>query len=180
MNSKLKSDKKYLQRLLNFAGYPCGAVDGVVGLKTLSAISRWEQDEDDAKAICKLDERSEGNISTLVPELQKALRVWFRDKVLPWCKQQGLECKIICGTRTIAEQDALYAKGRTTAGPKVTNARGGSSLHNFAIAADLGLFKDGKYLESDVKYDALNKACGNPTGCEWGGSWKSLHDAPHY
>lgn len=42
MNSKLKSDKKYLQRLLNFAGYPCGKVDGVIGLKTLNAISRWD------------------------------------------------------------------------------------------------------------------------------------------
>lgn len=175
MNSKLKTDKRYLQRILNFAGYDCGKVDGIVGLKTLNAISRWEQDEDDARSICKLDERSEGNLTTMLPICQKLIRKWFRDKVLPWAEKRGVIVKIICGTRTYAEQDKLYNQR-----PKVTNARGGQSFHNFGIAADLGIWANGKYQEGDKLYRDLYTACGAPDGFTWGGNWKSIVDTPHY
>jgi len=38
--------------------------------------------------------------------------------------------------RTLECQDELYAQGRTTSWKIATNARGGDSLHNFALAAD--------------------------------------------
>ncbi len=61
--------------------------------------------------------------------------------------------KIISGTRThMQEQDALYARRRTAPGPRVTNARGGYSNHNFGIAWDIGLFRGGKYLEDSPLY----------------------------
>jgi peptidoglycan LD-endopeptidase CwlK len=41
------------------------------------------------------------------------------------------------GLRTWAEQDALYAQGRTTPGPIVTHAAPGYSWHNFGCAVDL-------------------------------------------
>lgn len=41
---------------------------------------------------------------------------------------------IVQDYRTYAQQDALYAKGRTTSGSIVTNAKGGQSNHNFALA----------------------------------------------
>lgn len=37
--------------------------------------------------------------------------------------------RLICGLRTYDEQDKLYAKR-----PRVTNARGGQSMHNFGVA----------------------------------------------
>lgn len=94
--------------------------------------------------------------------------------------QNGLEVKIIQGTRSYAEQDALYRLR-----PKVTNARGGYSMHNFGIAFDIGIFQNGKYLDdvsktADVQYKAVYTACGAPDGMEWGGNWTSLKDYPHY
>jgi hypothetical protein len=43
------------------------------------------------------------------------------------------------GVRTFAEQDALYAQGRTRKGLRVTNAKGGQSYHNYGLAADCAL-----------------------------------------
>ena len=42
--------------------------------------------------------------------------------------------RIAQGLRTFAEQDALYAQGRTKPGKKVTNAKGGQSVHNYGFA----------------------------------------------
>ena len=46
------------------------------------------------------------------------------------------------GLRTIDEQNALYAQGRTKAGPIVTNAKGGSSYHNYGLAFDFCIVVD--------------------------------------
>lgn len=181
MEQKLLTDTKYLQRLLNFAGYSCGEVDGIRGRKTNKAIEEWLIDEDAyKKKYGALDSRSEQNLSTLLPICQAYIRAWFKDKVSSWAKQNAVEVKIICGTRTYKEQDELYAKGRTTKGPKVTNAKAGYSLHNFGIAFDIGIFDSGKYLTSDLMYDKLFNDCGTPEEFYWGGNFKSLHDAPHY
>lgn len=54
------------------------------------------------------------------------------------------------GIRTYAEQDALYAKGRDADGnvidkaAVVTNAKGGESPHNWGMAIDVTLVKEGK------------------------------------
>jgi peptidoglycan L-alanyl-D-glutamate endopeptidase CwlK len=52
-------------------------------------------------------------------------------------KQTGYNWLVVQGRRTIAEQNALYAKGRTAGGSVVTNAKGGSSPHNFGLAVDM-------------------------------------------
>ena len=49
----------------------------------------------------------------------------------------GIEIKVITGTRSYAEQDALYAKGRTSPdADKVTNAKGGHSNLYFFVASN--------------------------------------------
>lgn len=58
-------------------------------------------------------------------------------------------------------------------------------MHNFGVAFDIGLFQDGKYLDevsktADREYIALHEAIGSPYRMEWGGSWKSIVDYPHY
>ena len=177
MNEVLLKDTAYLQRLLNFAGYDCGTVDGIRGRKTNNAIEQWLLDEDKyIKRYGKLDDRSEKNLQTIIPFLQRDIRRWFKEKVEPWMQKNNVVVKIICGTRTYAEQDALYAKR-----PKVTNARGGYSLHNFAVAFDVGIFDaKGAYFEDDKWYKKLVDECGCPDEMLNGGDWKSLKDYPHY
>ena len=91
------------------------------------------------------------------------------------------------GLRTIEQQDALYAQGRTTAGPIVTNAKGGTSYHNYGLAADFAVKKDGKLSwEDKVDVDADGEPdyrevgeIGESLGLEWGGRWKKP-DLPHF
>lgn len=45
--------------------------------------------------------------------------------------------------RTFKEQDSLYAKGRTAAGKKVTNAKAGQSYHNYGFAVDFCIIYNG-------------------------------------
>jgi peptidoglycan LD-endopeptidase CwlK len=124
------------------------------------------------------DSRTESNIKTLHPRVQKAARS-FMSAACSICKQQGYEVKIISGTRTYAEQDALYAQGRTVAGKKVTNAKAGFSNHNFGIAFDIGIFQNKKYFGDHRLYDELG-VLGESLGLVWGGRWKSFPDKPHF
>ncbi len=56
----------------------------------------------------------------------------------------GYEWLVCQGRRSIAEQNALYAQGRTAPGKVCTKAKGGQSAHNFGLAADLCPIKDGE------------------------------------
>lgn len=126
----------------------------------------------------KFDERTERNISTLHPRAQKKARE-FMQLVAPLMARKNVVVKIISGLRTYAEQDALHAKGRTTAGPKVTNAKAGYSNHNFGTAWDIGLFKSGLYLAQSPLYKEVGEIS-RSLGLNWGGDWKSFVDLPHY
>jgi peptidoglycan L-alanyl-D-glutamate endopeptidase CwlK len=61
----------------------------------------------------------------------------------------------------------------------VTNARGGHSNHNFGIAFDVGVFEGGQYLDESPKYNAVG-VVGMDLGLEWGGTWKTIQDEPHF
>jgi len=91
----------------------------------------------------------------------------------------GATIKIISGTRTFAEQDRLYRQGRDLPGPKVTNARGGQSNHNFGVAWDIGIFQSGQYLDDSPLYAQVG-GIGKGSGLEWGGDWSSFPDEPHF
>ena len=61
--------------------------------------------------------------------------------------------RITQGLRTFAEQDGLYAQGRTKPGKKVTNAKGGQSIHNYGFAVDICLIIDGETASWDTTKD---------------------------
>lgn len=112
----------------------------------------------------------------LHPELQQKL-----SELDNLCRKNGLEIKITECLRSVAEQDALYAQGRTKPGNKVTNAKGSSysSQHQWGIAADFcrndgtGAFNTaGNFFE---KIGSMAKSI----GLGWGGDWKSPVDRPH-
>lgn len=174
----ITDDVKTDQRLLNLAGFKAGAVDGVVGAKTRAAYERWREAE---SAMCEVDERSVRNIRTLLPQVQVVVRDWLLVRAYPSARELGYVVKVICGTRSWKEQEELYAKGRTAPGPRVTNAKAGSSWHNYGVAWDVGLFTaSGGYVTDGKVYERFGKLAGLPVGCEWGGDWKSFKDFPHY
>ncbi len=122
-----------------------------------------------------LDRRTENNMATLSEPVQKMAR-----SLLYHARADlGLDVRIIQGTRTYAEQDALYAQGRTDPGPIVTNARGGYSFHNFGVAFDVGLFRGRAYIEGGSGYTNVGHL-GERVGLEWGGRWRTFQDIPHF
>jgi len=90
----------------------------------------------------------------------------------------GLQLRIVQGLRTFAEQDDLYAQGRSKPGKIVTNARGGQSLHNYGLAFDLAPIIDGKVSWDEAKFRVYGDLAFK-VGLEWGGSWKRFKDLPH-
>ena len=154
-------------------------VDGRAGPETWGAIyTQIVKPKVDAMApaaaISEVDARSEKVIATLQPPVRPMARALVQKAAL-----NGIEIRIISGLRSYAEQNALYAQGRTLAGRKVTNARGGYSNHNFGIAFDVGVFEGSRYLGESPKYKAVG-ALGMELGLEWGGSWKTIIDEPHF
>ncbi|MEK5417328.1 MULTISPECIES: M15 family metallopeptidase [Paenibacillus] len=106
------------------------------------------------------------------------------------CYARGVPIVITQGLRTIAEQDALYAQGRTKSGSIVTNAKGGYSYHNFGLAVDFALLLPNG---SSVSWDMNRDYNGNnikdwievveeakKLGFDWGGDWTSFKDYPHF
>lgn len=124
------------------------------------------------------------DITTLHPRLQ-TLATLLKEE----CAKRGIHILFSECLRTKAEQDALYAQGRTAPGSIVTNAKGStySSQHQWGIAIDF-------YLDMDVdgdgskKDDAFNNSAGlfervgriaKSIGLGWGGDWTSFKDRPH-
>lgn len=103
-------------------------------------------------------------------------------KLIEECNKQGLTIKIGETLRTVAEQDALYAQGRTQPGSIVTNAPGSSysSYHQWGTAFDIYRADgQGAYNEAGKFFEKVG-AIGVAIGLEWGGNWKSIVDKPHF
>jgi peptidoglycan L-alanyl-D-glutamate endopeptidase CwlK len=134
-----------------------------------------------SEATDLLDERSETNLATVLPVVKERARRFLhklnatlRDEFHP-----DLVARIISGTRSCEEQNALYAIGRTVPGKIVTKARCGESNHNFGIAFDIGIFDGRDYLEESSWYEKAG-AIGKSFGFVWGGDWESIQDQPHF
>ena len=92
--------------------------------------------------------------------------------------------------RTVEEQNALFNKR-----PKVTNAKGGQSIHNYGLAFDIvllydndgnGTFEEASWsmirdFDKDAKADWMEVVnYFKSKGWEWGGDFKSFKDNPHF
>jgi peptidoglycan LD-endopeptidase CwlK len=170
-------DVLFLQRLLRAEGLYAGALDGEWGPKTEEAAQEFARRAEQIRLeIRTFDPRSERSILTLSLKALRAARL-FLGRVL----DGGLIARIISGTRTYAEQNALFRQGRYgNPGQIVTNVRGGFSNHNFGIAWDIGIFTEsGGYVSEGAEYDRAVEM-GLFPGIEWGGHWRSFVDKPHY
>lgn len=99
-----------------------------------------------------------------------------------------VKVRIVQGLRTIEEQNKLYAQGRTAPGHRITNARGGSSYHNYGLAFDFAILYNDTELSWDINYDFDKDGVKDwqevvqvfkAAGWTWGGNWKTLKDNPH-
>lgn len=85
--------------------------------------------------------------------------------------------------RSPEEQDILYKQK-----PKVTNAKGWQSIHNYGLSFDVvilydkdnnGTFETASWDVNDINFLAVVKYF-KSKGWEHGGDWKKFPDAPHF
>lgn len=122
-----------------------------------------------------LDKVTLDRIALLHPRIRDLVRDTLSELKLP----QNVQVRITQGLRTFSEQEKLFAQGRTTPGSKVTNARGGESIHNYGLAFDYVLLVNGKV--SWTVDDSWKEVAATfkSKGFSWGGEWKSIKDYPH-
>jgi peptidoglycan LD-endopeptidase CwlK len=136
--------------------------------------------------------KSEQKIALLHPKVRDEAKVLIEKVEMGF--PISMAVGIPQGLRTIEEQNALYEQGRNTPGSIVTNARGGSSYHNYGLALDFCILLDtngdGIYDENswDIKKDNDKDGTADwlevvnvftAAGWEWGGKWSSIKDYPH-
>ncbi|MGG4142951.1 M15 family metallopeptidase [Paenibacillus algorifonticola] len=138
-----------------------------------------------ALTLAEVKAKSAARLSGLLPVVKAAT-----EALIERSYKRGVPIVITQGLRTYAEQDGLYAQGRTKAGAIVTNARAGYSFHNFGVAIDFALLSDdGRSVYWDTKRDADKDGVADwsevvteakALGFAWGGDWTSFKDAPHF
>ena len=113
----------------------------------------------------------------------KGVHGTIRDMTIELIKKaynQKIYVAVVQGYRSIEEQNALYAQGRTRSGSIVTNARGGYSFHNYGLAIDFCLFNENKqpvWSVNDKWMSVVRMATG--IGFSSGAYWSSFKDYPH-
>ena len=121
-----------------------------------------------------------GRIKTAHPKLRDELEKDYIEcnNLLP----KGIRLRFAYVYRSVEEQNKLFAQK-----PKVTNARGGQSIHNYGFAFDIVILKDkdnnGTFetasFDIDEHWIKVVKFF-KSKGWTWGGDWKSFKDAPHF
>lgn len=119
---------------------------------------------------------SKGNVSLnqLHPDLNEKM-----NQLLKKCEAAGLDIRVTADLRSVADQDQLYAQGRTKEGAIVTNRKGAdyASLHQWGTAFDVALKGNDPYnKEKLTKVGEIGKSL----GLEWGGDWETFQDMPHF
>lgn len=147
-----------------------------------------------------IDQITIERIKKLHPKLRNEVMHMYLAQIVPALSGKAI-CRFAYTLRTDAEQDALYAQGRTKLFDakgnrlaKVTNAKGGQSIHNYGFALDIVLLvdnnNDGIYEAAswdtikDFDKDGVSDwmeviSIFKKNGWVWGGDWKSFKDKPH-
>ena len=128
-----------------------------------------------------MDKLTIDRIAQAHPKIREELKQYYIEcnNKLP----KGVRLRFAYVYRSIAEQNVLYNQR-----PKVTNAKGGQSIHNYGLAFDYVIMLDkdnnGTFetIEWDLKspYHKVVVDYFQSKGYEWGGSWKSFKDYPHF
>lgn len=149
------------------------AVVGVIA--AASDPNRPLSDPTNERRLGQLEEGTRNKVRQMINNLE-----WASN----WTFQEPFRIRITQGLRTYAEQDGLYAQGRTAPGGRVTNARGGQSWHNFGRAVDIAPINPDGSIDWEAAsipggWDMLGRF-GKYVGLEWGGDWDGFVDRPHF
>lgn len=133
----------------------------------------------------KFGQRSIDNLKGIHPKLTILMGVSLMNS--------PCDFTITDGVRTTAQQQELYAQGRTKSGNIVTNCDGVTTKSNHQVktdgqgyAVDLYPYYNGTVQLNDVtklcQIAAHIKATALTLGyaIEWGGDWTTLKDYPHF
>lgn len=149
----------FKQRMMRLAGYFRHSITGAYTPHTKECERKWKEDAEAAKAkFGEYDKVSEENISTLLPETQSAARKLLR-LAKSEAEDQGLEIVVSHGTD-------VFKKGKS------------HSDHEFGVAFDISISKDGKPVD-DEAYDKIGKLA-KKVGLIWGGSEKDSEGRNHF
>lgn len=146
---------------------------GLLGLFTLARVALWRYGLRSMPAPPGLA-ASEPLLAGLLPEVASRARQLLTDA---W--GEGIPLVVTSGYRSLAEQGRLYEQGRTTPGTVVTDARPGSSWHNYRRAFDVAV-RDANGRATWPQDSALWAAVGRlgrSLGLEWG---RDFGDDDHF
>ena len=95
---------------------------------------------------------------------------------------KGIDVEVSQGLRTWAEQEALYAQGRTTPGRIVTNAQPDQSWHTYGCAFDIDIVVANGGIDWSGTSPAWNLAIstGMGLGLYAGAEFRTFPDKPHF
>lgn len=131
-----------------------------------------------------MDKYSEQRLAPtlIIPELAAIIRTMYARLMT-----QQIEIRVVQGLRTFADQQKLYMQSRTVppTGPRVTDAPGGYSMHNFGLAVDCMPDKVWGVPwtpDDDAKDDHYRNMvnAGEVLGLNCGALWHSFVDTPHF
>lgn len=115
------------------------------------------------------------------PDLQQRV-----PQILAAMAALGFEMRVTDGLRTTAQQQALYALGRTKPGTIVTNADGvvhpsnhQAKADGFGHAVDCTFWVDGVPSWANHLPWRCYGECAKALGLKWGGDFLSIKDRPH-
>jgi peptidoglycan hydrolase-like protein with peptidoglycan-binding domain len=149
-----------------------GSFQPVINEKVV-AVSPEEYDPELFDGDTAIERINNAKLAQVAPTLQRRGRAFIQAANLA-----GFQVQIVQGLRTFAQQNALYAQGRTRPGKKVTNAIGGQSLHNYGLALDFAPVVNGVVSWNEKLYRDFGEWA-RTAGLEWGGEWKKFVDLPH-
>jgi peptidoglycan L-alanyl-D-glutamate endopeptidase CwlK len=127
-----------------------------------------------------MDKLTIDRIATAHPKIREELKNYYIEcnNKLP----KGVRLRFAYVYRSVEEQNRLYNQR-----PKVTNAKGGQSIHNYSLAFDYVIMLD---KDNNGTFETIEWSLASPyhkvvvnyfksKGYEWGGDWK-FKDAPHF
>lgn len=128
----------------------------------------------------KQTDSTKARLKTLDPDFEDLVI-----RLINHCHERGINVQVAQALRTNAEQQALYDIGRTKPGKIVTNAKPGTSFHNYGAAVDLFFLNDKGEAYWDVKaftkvWKVAQELKLDSEGLVWGGNFQSLKDCPHF
>ncbi|HLW53255.1 MAG TPA: M15 family metallopeptidase [Candidatus Angelobacter sp.] len=128
-----------------------------------------------------MDSISETRLQTVFPLLADKIR-----QLADEMAGNSIDIRVVQALRTVAEQDALFAQGRTAPGSIVTKVRGGFSYHNFGLAVDCVPSQFGPDQPFNPDWNSSHptwktmEQCGQDLGLISGSAWRTFPDAPHF